>query len=213
MDRKVKAVLDLFDEHYPYDDKTFLNYSTDYELLFATILSAQCTDERVNKVTEKLFVKYPSLESFAEADIKEMEKDVRSTGFYRNKASGIVNSARLLLEEYDGKLPSDIDELTKFPGVGRKTANVVRSNIFKIPSVVVDTHVRRVSNRLGFTDEHDPEKIEYVLMEILPKDHWIRYNHQAISHGRQTCRARSPQCEICFLQEECDEFQKGKDKN
>jgi len=200
--KKVEKVLRLLDEHYP-QHVCFLDYEKPYELLLATILSAQCTDAQVNRVTEKLFVKYKTLESFAEADFEEMEKDVRTTGFFRNKAKNIILTARALLERHNGELPPDIPSLTKLPGVGRKTANLVRGHIFNIPSIVVDTHVGRVSRRLGFTKHTDPERAEYDLMGILPESHWIRYNTQIITHGRQICRARGPCCETCFLNGEC----------
>lgn len=198
----VIIVLQLLDEHYP-QDVCFLNYEKPYELLLATILSAQCTDAQVNRVTEKLFVKYKTLEDFAQANIVEMEQDVRTTGFFRTKAKNIIFTARALLERHSGKLPSDIESLTKLPGVGRKTANLVRGHIFNIPSIVVDTHVGRVSRRLGFTNNNDPERVEYDLMEILPESSWIKYNTQIITLGREICRARRPSCESCFLNGAC----------
>ncbi len=206
---KVNEVVFLLDEHYPNLDKCYLNYTQDYELLFATILSAQCTDDRVNLVTADLFVKYKSLEDFAKASIKDLEQDVKSTGFYRNKASHLKNSAIKLLETHQGVLPSDIESLTNLDGVGRKTANVVRGHIFKIPSIVVDTHVKRVSNKLGLTKETDPVKVEFDLMKKIPKDYWIKYNQQIIAHGRAVCTARSPKCEICFFNHLCSDYLKG----
>ena len=180
--------------------------SNAYELLIATMLSAQCTDDRVNMVTEKLFKKYTSLEAFAQADIKELEQDIRSTGFYHNKAKNIITAANQLLTEYNGEMPSDIDSLTGLAGVGRKTANVVRTHIFHIPSIVVDTHVKRISNKLGLTESDDPVKIEFELMDIFPEDHWGRYNTQVIAHGRTICKARKPDCENCLLNKECDYY-------
>jgi len=203
---QVANVLQLLDEHYP-QHVCFLDYEKPYELLLATILSAQCTDAQVNRVTEKLFAKYKSLEDFAKADLAEMEQDVRTTGFYRNKAKNIILTARALLEHHNGELPSDIESLLKLPGVGRKTANLVLGHIFNIPGIVVDTHVGRVSRRLGFTKHTDPERAEYDLMEILPEEHWIRYNTQIITLGREICRARGASCESCFLNEECAEYQ------
>ena len=200
---KVKEILSLLDEHYPHDGKCFLDYNKDWQLLIATILSAQCTDARVNIVTRQLFAKYENLEDFAAADISELEKDIKSTGFYRNKAKNIILCAKRLLEEYDGKLPPDMDALTSLAGVGRKTANVVRGHIFSIPSITVDTHVKRVSYRLGLTDTLDPEKAEFQLMEILPEDAWIKYNQQIISLGREICTARKAMCERCFLRQVC----------
>lgn len=203
---KVENVLKLLDEYYPTMDKCYLHYEKPYELLIATILSAQCTDDRVNIVTDSLFKKYTDLKDFAEADPSEMEQDIRATGFFRNKAKNIILCSRMLLENYGGELPSDIESLTSLPGVGRKTANVVRTHIFHIPSIVVDTHVKRISNKLGFTDSEDPVKIEYELMRIFPREHWGRYNTQIIAHGRTICRARRPQCGNCFLSEYCDWF-------
>lgn len=201
--KKVKDILDRLDEYYSTEIKCYLNHETDWQLLIATILSAQCTDERVNMVTRDLFVKYPCLEAFAEADIKELEKDIHSVGFYSNKAKNIKACAARLVREYGGKVPADIDSLLKLEGVGRKTANVIRGNIFGQASIVVDTHVKRISKRLGFTKEDDPVKIEFELMKVLPKEHWIRYNIQIITHGRSLCTARNPKCHECFLSDLC----------
>lgn len=203
---RVKAVLSLLDEHYPTEDKCYLHYNEDWQLLFATILSAQCTDDRVNIVTKDLFVKYPTLQSFAEADLAELERDIHSTGFYHNKAKNIIAAAGQLLTEYSGQMPSDIESLTSLAGVGRKTANVVRTHIFHIPSIVVDTHVKRISNKLGLTNSDDPVKIEFELMKLFPEDHWGRYNTQVIAHGRTICKARKPDCENCFLNVCCKAY-------
>ena len=200
---RVEGVLELLDTYYPMEGKCYLDFEKPYELMIATILSAQCTDDRVNIVTKDLFKKYPDLESFARADLYEMEKDVKTTGFFRNKAKNIILSSSKLLNEFDGEMPSDIDVLTTFPGVGRKTANVIRGNIFKIPSIVVDTHVKRISFKLGFTKNTDPDKIEFDLMKIIPKDHWLKYNPQVIAHGRKICKAPTAKCEICFMTEYC----------
>lgn len=207
---RIQEILDLLDEHYTREYKCYLDHENAWQLLIATILSAQCTDARVNIVTKDLFKKYPSIEAFANADIKELEQDIHSTGFYKNKARNIILCARKLLLEFGGEVPSDIDALTSLAGVGRKTANVIRGNIFHEPSVVVDTHVKRVSQRLGLTKETDPEKIEYDLMHALPKDHWTLYNIQIIQHGRGLCEARKPQCEACFLNHVCKSYQKEK---
>lgn len=207
---RVIKVLDLLEEHYG-PTKCYLTHENAWQLLIATILSAQCTDERVNMVTKELFKKYTSVKDFAEADQAELEQDIRSTGFFRNKAANIIGCCRMLLSEYGGEVPSDIDKLIKLPGVGRKTANVVRGNIYGIPSIVVDTHVRRVSNLLGFTDSQDPVKIEFELMELLPEKNWIAYNTQIIAHGRKICIAMRPKCEICFLAGLCDHIQKNKE--
>ena len=206
---RVLKVLDLLEEHYG-PTKCYLNHENAWQLLIATILSAQCTDDRVNMVTKDLFKKYTSIKDFAEASQSELEKDIHSTGFFRNKAANIIACCQMLLTEYGGEVPSDIDKLTKLPGVGRKTANVVRGEVYGLPSVVVDTHVRRVSNMLGFTDSQDPVKIEFELMELLPEKNWIAYNTQIIAHGRKVCIARRPQCEVCFLADLCDYRQKTK---
>ena len=153
-------------------------------------------------------MKYPSIEAFAKADREELEQDIRSTGFYRNKAKNIIACCQKLLLEFHGEVPSDLESLTSLAGVGRKTANVIRGNIFNEPSIVVDTHVKRISRKLGLTKEEDPEKIEYDLMKVLPKDHWIVYNIQIITFGREICTARAPKCSECFLQDIC----KSKDK-
>lgn len=203
---KVKNVLALLDSIYPTEDKCYLHYTKPYELLVATMLSAQCTDDRVNMVTDVLFKKYTSLEAFAGANLSELEKDIHSTGFYRNKAKNIKAAANQLITEYNCQLPSDVDKLTSLAGVGRKTANVVRTHIFHIPSIVVDTHVKRISNKLGFVNCDDPVKIEFQLMDIFPEDHWGRYNTQIIAHGRSICKARRPDCENCLLKGECDAY-------
>lgn len=200
---KAKIILELLDEYYPKDIKCYLNYKTPWQLLIATILSAQCTDDRVNLVTKDLFKKYTSVLDFAQADVIELEQDIKSTGFYRNKAKNIIFCAQRLLEKYNGELPDNIEELTKLAGVGRKTANVILGNIYGIPSIVVDTHVKRVSHRLGLTTYTEPTKIEFDLMKVLPKEHWIRYNTQIIAHGRAICTARKPKCGNCFLLPYC----------
>ena len=196
---KLTGILGTLDELYPFDFKCFLNYREPWQLLIATILSAQCTDERVNIVTKKLFKKYPSLHDFAAADFDILSEDVRSTGFFRMKAKHIIGTAGMLLDLHQGQLPADIGSLTALPGVGRKTANVVRGHIFRIPSIVVDTHVMRVSFKLGLTQYKDPVKIEFELMDVLPEERWIAYNQQIISHGRICCTARSPKCGECKL--------------
>lgn len=190
-------------ETYGTDYKCYLNHENAWRLLIATMLSAQCTDARVNIVTKDLFVKYPTLQAFADADIKELEKDIYSTGFYKNKAKNIIGCAKKLISEYGGEVPSDIESLTKLDGVGRKTANVIRGNIYHEPSIVVDTHVKRISRSLGLTDSDDPVKIEHELMEKLPKEQWILYNIQIITLGRTICIARRPKCAECALNRVC----------
>ena len=157
----------------------------------------------MNIVTADLFKKYDSLEKFANADLKEMEKDIHSTGFYHNKAKNIISCSKDLLEKHGGEVPRELSELTALAGVGRKTANVIRGNIYNEPSIVVDTHVKRISKKLGLTENDDPEKVEYDLMKVLPKDHWILWNIDIITLGRTICTARSPKCEECFLKEYC----------
>lgn len=203
MKKRTGEILNILDDMYGTDLVCYLDHDNAWQLLIATILSAQCTDARVNVVTKDLFVKYPDVRSFAEASLSELEQDIRSTGFYHNKAKNIIACCRKLHEEYDDRVPSDIDELTSLPGVGRKTANVIRGNVYQIPSIVVDTHVKRISGKLGLTRETDPVKIEYDLMKEIPKDHWILINIQLITFGRDICKAISPQCERCRLRKYC----------
>jgi len=201
--KRTKEILDRLDKEYGTEYICYLNHENPWQLLIAVILSAQCTDARVNIVTKDLFQKYDTLEKFANADLKELELDIKPTGFYHNKAKNIIACAKRLVYEFGGEVPSSLEDLTSLAGVGRKTANVIRGNIYNEPSIVVDTHVKRISRRLGFTKETDPEKIEYELMKVLPKEHWILYNIQIISFGRNICFARSPKCENCFLQDLC----------
>ncbi len=203
--KRTKEILRRLDEVYTTEYKCYLEHDSAWQLLIATILSAQCTDARVNIVTKDLFRKYPTIEAFAGADVDELEQDIKSTGFYHNKARNIIGCCRKLVYEFHGEVPRSIEELTSLPGVGRKTANVIRGNIYHEPSIVVDTHVKRIANRLGLTKETDPEKIEHDLEKVLPKDHWILFNIQIITFGRQICFARNPKCEECFLQEFCRE--------
>lgn len=200
---RIAAILDSFDREYGTDYRCYLVHDNAWQLLVATILSAQCTDARVNIVTESLFKKYRSIEDFASADLKELEQDIHSTGFYHNKAKNIIACANELLERHGGEVPSGIKELTSLSGVGRKTANVIRGNIFNEPSIVVDTHVKRISRLLGLTDTDDPTKAEYELMELLPKDHWILWNIDVITLGRSICIANRPRCGECFLRQYC----------
>ena len=206
MKKRTKEILEILDEQYGREYVCYLNYNTPWQLLIATMLSAQCTDARVNIVTKDLFQKYDTLEKFAYADLKELEQDIKPTGFYHNKAKNIIACTRALVEQFGGEVPSSLEDLTSLAGVGRKTANVIRGNIFHEPSVVVDTHVKRISRRLGLTKNEDPEKVEMDLMKELPKNHWILYNIQIITFGRSICTARSPKCEECFLQKYCKEY-------
>ena len=206
MKKRTKEILAILDEQYGREYVCYLNYETPWQLLIATMLSAQCADARVNLVTADLFQKYDTLEKFASADLKELEQDIKPTGFYHNKAKNIIACTKDLLYKFGGEVPRSLEDLTSLAGVGRKTANVIRGNIYHDPSVVVDTHVKRISRRLGLTKNEDPEKIEMDLMKELPKDHWILYNIQIITFGRSICTARSPKCEQCFLQKYCKEF-------
>ena len=203
MTKRTKEILNRLDKAYGTEPICYLNHETPWQLLIAVILSAQCTDARVNIVTKDLFRKYDTLEKFANADLAKLEQDIHSTGFYHNKAKNIIACAKKLVEEYNGEVPETLEELTGLAGVGRKTANVIRGNIYNDPSIVVDTHVKRISKRLGFTKEDDPVKVEFDLMKALPKDHWILYNLQIITFGRNICFARGPKCPECFLQDIC----------
>ncbi len=201
--QRVTKIIELLEKRFP-NAKTALNYSNPLEILVATMLSAQTTDERVNIVTQKLFKKYRTPEDYANVDIKELEQDVRSTGFYHNKARNLKKCCQLLVEKYNSQVPKTMDEMLELPGVARKTANIVLYNAYGIISgIAVDTHVRRVSQRLGLTENDDPDKIEQDLMQITPKDKWMKLTDLLISHGRQVCIARKPKCEICVLNKIC----------
>ncbi len=199
----VKEVLSRLDREYGTDDICYLDHETPVQFLIAVILSAQCTDARVNMVTPRLFEVFPTLDAFADADVKELEREIHSIGFYHAKARNIIGCTKRLREAYGGVVPDTMEELLTLPGVGRKTANVILGNVYRKPSVVVDTHVKRISKKLGLTEETDPEKVEYDLMEILPQENWIRYNMQIITLGRTICFARRPQCSQCFLKDIC----------
>lgn len=201
--QRVEKILELLDEHYGTEKICYLDHENPWQLLIAVILSAQCTDARVNIVTGPLFERYPSAGALADADVSEVENLIHSVGFYKNKARNIILASRKIVQDFGGEVPENLEELITLPGVGRKTANVIRGNIYDEPSIVVDTHVKRISNKLGFTKETDPEKVEYALMKVLPKDHWIMYNIQIITLGRQICIARRPKCGECFLKEYC----------
>ena len=183
--------------------KCALNYKNPLELLVATILSAQCTDERVNKVTLNLFKKYKTVQDYAESSLRELEKDIHSTGFFRNKAKSIRECCKGMIEKHKGKVPRTMEELVKLPGIGRKTANVILGNVFDIPGIVVDTHVRRLSNRMGLTTLQDPVKIEFDLQKIIPQKEWTNFSHLLIWHGRKTCIARKPKCDVCCISDVC----------
>ncbi len=196
-------IIRLLKRAYP-NAKCSLNHSNAFELLIATILSAQCTDERVNIVTADLFRKYRRPEDYLKASSRELEKDIRTTGFFRNKTRSIQGTARVLTEQYDGQVPKSMDELLELPGVARKTANVVLGNAFDIHAgVVVDTHVSRLAHRLGLSKEKQPEKIEQDLIQLVPKKDWVVFPHLMIYHGRKICKARNPLCGECVIEKLC----------
>lgn len=213
MKKNTLKILDALDAYYGTEYRCSLDHETPWQLLIATMLSAQCTDARVNIVTVNLFQKYTSVEAFANADIRELEKDIHSTGFYRNKAKNIIACCNTLMEKYNGEVPSTIEQLTELAGVGRKTANVIRGNIFNEPSIVVDTHVKRISKKLGLTKEDDPVKVEFELMKEVPRDRWIMLNMHLIDFGREICKAPNPRCEECFLVDLCPEYKRKSKKD
>jgi endonuclease III len=201
--QRIGKILEGLDKLYP-NATCALNHSSPWELLVATILSAQCTDVRVNQVTPGLFRKYPTMTDFANVSQEELANDIRSTGFFNNKARSVIGAAKKLLSDFNGKVPQNIDDLLTVPGAARKTSNVVLGTAFGIPSgVVVDTHVHRVSRRLDLTKQDDPVKIEQDLMKIIPKERWILFSHQIIHHGRSLCIARKPRCSECLLDPIC----------
>ena len=197
-----RKIYDKLIEHYP-AAACSLRHKDPWQLLIATILSAQCTDKQVNKVTKQLFSKYRNVEELAGANIEKVKKIIRPTGFYNNKARSIIGASQYIVENYNGKVPDSMEKLLELPGVGRKTANVVLGDGFGIAGVVVDTHVKRISNRLGLTDRSNPDKIEQDLMDILPRDTWTTFGHLVIAHGRTLCKARNPLCDQCFLFQDC----------
>jgi len=208
MKKRTGEILAALDARYGTEYRCYLDHENAWQLLIATMLSAQCTDARVNIVTKDLFQKYKSVEDFAKADLKELEQDIHSTGFYHNKAKNIIACCQQLLERHAGEVPSTMEELTALSGVGRKTANVIRGNIFHQPSIVVDTHVKRISKKLGVSKSDDPVKAEMELMKELPEDHWILWNIHIITLGRTICKAPTPKCEECFLQHLCPDYEK-----
>jgi endonuclease-3 len=201
--KRISEIIKRLKKAYP-DAKTTLNYTNAFELLVATILSAQCTDERVNQVTKTLFKKYTKPEDYLKVPEEELQNDIRTTGFFRNKTKSIRGSSKKLIEDFGGQVPGTMEELLTLPGVARKTANVVLGNVFKIADgVVVDTHVSRLSQRLGLTKNTTAEKIEQDLMKLVPKNEWIRFSHMLILHGRYVCKAIRPECENCVLNDLC----------
>lgn len=206
MEKRLTEIFNRMEKEYGRDLTCYLNHDDGWQLLIATIMSAQCTDARVNEVTKTLFVKYPSVKAFAEAELTELENDIHSVGFYHNKAKNIIGCCQMLLSKYNGEVPSDIEELTKLPGVGRKTGNVIRGNIYNIPSVVVDTHVLRISNKLGLVNTDEPVKAEFSLMKKVDKEYWLYINHWFMAFGRTICKAPKPKCGECFLRDICPSY-------
>jgi endonuclease III len=201
--KRVKKIIKILSKEIP-DSTIALKFSNPLELLVATILSAQCTDVKVNQVTVGLFKKYRSARDYAESDLLKLEEEIRPTGFYRNKAKSIQKCCQELVKRFGEEVPKTLEALVTLPGVGRKTANVILGNAFGIPGIVVDTHVHRVSRRIGLTRNDDPVKIEFDLMEIVPKEEWTHFSNLLVWHGRKTCVARKPLCGICPIRKWCD---------
>jgi endonuclease-3 len=204
---KIGPILKLLDEHYAEAHVT-LDFANSLQLLVATVLSAQCTDVRVNQVTPALFKKYPTAADYANAPLEDLEQAIYTTGFYHQKAKSLKAICETLVTQFGGQVPASLDDLVKLPGIGRKTANVILGNAFGIPGLVVDTHMGRVSQRLGLTSQKDPVKIEFDLMPLVPKERWVKFSHQMIWHGRQICTAKKPGCPRCPLLPYCDYGQK-----
>jgi len=200
--KRAEKIIEILRRTYP-DARVTLDYSTPFELLVAAILAAQCTDEKVNQITPALFRRYPSPQAFGEADQVELQAMVRPTGFFRQKARSIIEVAQDVVGRFGGEVPNSLEELTELRGVGRKTANLILGEVFGKQAIVVDTHVRRVTARLGLTDKKDPTKIEFDLMEVLPEEYWTEFNHLIIFHGRAICKAPTPLCERCPVLELC----------
>ncbi len=203
-EKRVRQIIGILESEYP-SAKTALNFTNPLELLVATVLSAQCTDERVNKVTQDLFRKYRSAEDYARVDLGELEEDIRPTGFFRNKAKAIKSFSADIVDKFNGEIPDNLEDLVSLSGIGRKTANLVLGEAFGIPGVVVDTHVLRLSRLIGLTKNTDPTKVEFDLMEVVPRDHWIRFSNLLILHGRAICIARRPKHGECKIVDLCDE--------
>ena len=203
-ERAFRVLKKLYEE-YP-DSKCSLNYSSTHELLIATILSAQCTDDRVNITTKNLFNKYTSPQDFAYCDLKELSQDIHSCGYYNQKSKNIQGASLRIVEDYNGEVPDNIEELIKLPGVGRKTANCVLGEVYKVPSMVIDTHMVRIMGLLGFVKTTDAKKIEFELMDLFERDHWVKLTHMIIDHGRAVCIARRPKCMQCLLSNLCPSY-------
>ena len=206
---RIEKIIEALDAQYGTDFICYLEHKDALELLIATILSAQCTDARVNTVTPTLFAKYKNAKDFANANLAELEEIIHPLGFYHAKAVNIIGCCKKLEEEFGGEVPSSIEDLTSLPGVGRKTANVIRGNIYHEPSIVVDTHVGRISRKLRITKKEDPKDVEFDLMKKIPKDHWILWNIHLITLGRSICKAPTPKCSECFLRDYCPTGQKN----
>ena len=204
----IDEIIRLLEIEYPAAECS-LDFDKDYELLFSVRLAAQCTDARVNMVTPALFEAYPTLQAFADADISDIEEHIHSCGFFRAKAKDIVGSAKMILSDFDGRVPDNMDDLLKLPGVGRKTANLVLGDVYGKPAVVVDTHCIRLTNRIGLVSTKVPEKIEAALREILPPDKSSDFCHRMVLHGRAVCPARKPYCDRCCIKDYCDTGQKN----
>ncbi|MGW3470233.1 endonuclease III [Saccharopolyspora sp. NPDC000995] len=206
--RRARRMLRSLTEAYP-DAHCELDFETPLELAVATILSAQCTDKRVNEVTPTLFKKYPTAADYASADRTELEEMIRSTGFYRNKAASLLGLGAALVEKYDGEVPGKLEQLVKLPGIGRKTANVILGNAFDVPGITVDTHFGRLVRRWGWTEEEDPVKVEHAIGELIPRKEWTMLSHRVIFHGRRVCHARKPACGACLLARDCPSYGAG----
>lgn len=211
MDKKSRVIeiIKVFDRLYSDADCT-LDYKDPLQLLISTQLAAQCTDARVNIVTQSLYKKYKDVYDFAKADLSELEQDIKPTGFYHNKARNIKETCKMIIEKFDGKVPDNLDDLLSLPGVGRKTANLVLGDVYGIPGIVIDTHAKRLSNRIGLSNNEDPTKIEFDLMEIVPKENWSKFCHQLVYHGRAVCNARKPECSKCEILDCCEYGVKNK---
>ena len=200
---RIRGIIDILKNAYP-KSRTALKFETPLQILVATILSAQCTDEKVNQITPALFRKYPTASDFAHADPKTLEEEIRPTGFFRNKTKSIINASKKIVTEFGGEVPDSMESLITLPGVARKTANIVLSSAYnKAEGIAVDTHVKRLSQRLGLTEKKDPEKIERDLMALVPKKDWLDFNYMLVNHGRKVCQARKPKCPECILKQLC----------
>lgn len=211
LEKNISAIIKKLEELYP-DARCSLEYEDPLQLMIATQLAAQCTDARVNIVTKDLFKKYRTIDDFANADLPELEIDIKSTGFFHNKARNIIAACNMIISEFGRNVPQDMESLLRLPGVGRKTANLLLNECFSIPGIVVDTHAKRLSQRIGLTKNDDPEKIEYDLMKIIPKDKWGQFCHLLVSHGRAVCDARKPLCDSCEISDYCDYYKQSKNE-